>query len=112
MQFFSPQDCLAIWIANKPTRHGKTLWASIYKCIECAVEQDEIARTLSDIKTDIAKHDLKIRADERRMFAEGLRSFVCRENCGERRCVDKMDECVWVGYIDEFLVEYEKEQKE
>lgn len=51
------------------------------------------------------------KADGVREFAKCLRSFVCRENCGERRCVDKMDECVWVGYIDEFLAEYEKEQK-
>lgn len=53
----------------------------------------------------------EIRADERRKFEKHLRNFICNENCGERRCIDKMDECVWVGYIDEFLAEYEKEQK-
>lgn len=112
MQFFSPQDCLAIWIANKPTRHGKTLWASICKCIECAVEQDEIARTLSDIKTDIAKHDTEIRADERRKFAEWLINSKYHGICNEGFMygVSDLNFKFSISRIDEILAEYEKEQ--
>lgn len=56
------------------------------------------------------KCETEIRADERRKFADDLKTFICKVNCGDRRCVDKMDECIWIGYIDEFLEDYEKEK--
>lgn len=69
---YSPQKCMEIWLSQKPVRAGKTLWYSIAKCIECAVNQDETARKLSRIRTDIAKHDAEIKANAIDEFANAL----------------------------------------
>lgn len=68
----SPQKCMEIWLLQKPVRSGKTLWYSIARCIECAVNQDETARELSRIRTDIAKHDEEVRAKAIDEFANAL----------------------------------------
>lgn len=42
IRLFTPQECLKFWDECKPIRSGKLFWLSVRKCIECAVEQDEM----------------------------------------------------------------------
>lgn len=49
------------------------------------------------------------RADERRKFAEYLQNYICKESCGERKCIDDEKKCVWYYDINDALAEYEKE---
>lgn len=41
-KLFSPKECLQYWDKNRPIRSGKLFWLSVRKCIERAVEQDEM----------------------------------------------------------------------
>lgn len=64
MKLYSPEQCMDFWQRQKFRRKTEiTMWASIEKCLEYAIQQDLIARELSNIKTDIAEHDKQIRGE-------------------------------------------------
>lgn len=33
--------------------------------------------------------------------ADKLKERFCKENCGNNRCVDRMDKCVWICSVEE-----------
>lgn len=39
--------------------------------------------------------------------ADELRERFCKENCGERRCIDSMDKCVWICSVEESKTAYD-----
>lgn len=38
--------------------------------------------------------------------ADELKECFCEENCGQRRCVDNMDKCVWICSVEESKTAY------
>lgn len=36
-----------------------------------------------------------------------LKERFCNENCGERRCIDNMDKCVWICSVEESKTAYD-----
>lgn len=38
--------------------------------------------------------------------ADELKERFCKENCGQRTCVDNMDKCVWICSVEESKTAY------
>lgn len=39
--------------------------------------------------------------------ADELKERFCKENCGQRRCIDNMDKCVWITSVEESKTAYD-----
>ena len=39
--------------------------------------------------------------------ADELKERFCEENCGERRCIDQMDKCIWICSVEESKTAYD-----
>ena len=42
--------------------------------------------------------------------ADELKERFCRENCGNNRCVDHMDKCIWICSVEESKTVFDEDK--
>lgn len=115
-KLYTPKECLKYWDERKPIRGGKLIWASIRKCIERAVKQDEMLEKShivldefvgkfagSKVFIDNGNHDKEVRNKTIDEMAKKLKLNWCDYHCGICNCIYKRENDTeyalnWCGY--------------